>query len=214
MKARRMTLLAVLAIAGVQANADVYSWVVWDTPGAGVVTGTINSSNGPVGVTVTGPFVSVLTNYPSYNPASTWADGVLVDNAPDNTSIVRIIDPSTFKIEFDTSVKDLAFTVWSVGQGGNTVTYSFDQNLTFVAGGPSVEFGGISITTTATTLSGTEGSGTVLFEDTFSQLNFSTDPAENWHGFNLGLKYEQPVPEPATFAGLALGALALRRRRK
>jgi len=214
MKARYLTLGVALGVLGATAHADVYSWVQWNSPVGNTVTGSISTSNGPVGVTVTGPFFQVLTNYPSWTPTTSYADGTIIDNAPDNTSIVQILTTGSFNVSFNTTVKDLAFSVWSVGQGGLPVTYAFDKNLTFVVGGPGAEFGGGSITTTATTLTGVEGNGSVLFEDSLSVLNFEVQNAENWHGFNLGLKYEQPVPEPATMATLALGAAALLRRRR
>lgn len=215
MQARGLVSLAI-AVAGVTvSHAALYSWVSWNAPSGGTVTGTIATSVGNVGVTVTGPFFQVLTSYPSWTPATSWKDGSIVDNAPNNTSIVGINSVGTYSVTFDRPVVDLAFSVWSVGRGGLPVTYSFDKSLSFVAGGPSAEYGGGSITTGASSLTGTEGNGTVLFAGPLTSLGFTTSPAEHWHGFNLGLKNAQPVPEPMTLI-LGAGALAagIRRRRR
>lgn len=218
MKIRRPLLIATLALGASSAFAAPYSWVNWSSWTNGVTaSGTINTSNGPVGVTVTGAFVELRTNYPTWTPVTSWKDGSIIDNAQDNSSIVRLINPVTITVSFDRAVSDLAFSVWSVGQAGNAVTYSFDHTLSYVAGGPSAEYGGQSITTTATTLTGEEGNGTVLFRGPLTSLTFSTNPAENWHGFNLGLKTAQPVPEPFTMvlgvAALAVGATRRRAKR-
>lgn len=215
MKGRTLLSLAALAVGGSLASAAPYSWVNWTSWTNGVsATGTISTSNGLVGVTVTGAFNAILTNYPSWTPTATWADGTVVDNAPNNTSLVKLISATSLNITFDRAVTDLAFSVWSVGQSGNAVTYSFDQNLTFVSGGASSEYGGGSISTGANSLTGAEGNGTVLFSGPITQLNLATNPAENYHGFNLGLKTAQPVPEPVTMVlGVAALAVGARRRR-
>jgi hypothetical protein len=208
-----LTLSAVALIAS-SAFADPFSWVQWNAPSGNVVTGSIATSNGPVGVTLTGNFDSILTNYPSWTPASSFADGVIIDNAPDNTSLVKVIGPTAFTLTFDSVVENLAFSVWSVGQNNQAITYTFDQDLTFVAGGPGTEFGGQSITTTTNTLTGIEGNGTVLFANPMTSMIFSTDPSENYHGFNIGLQTAQAVPEPFTMVGIGIAALALRKRKK
>ena len=209
---KKILTLGVLALVATSAFADPYSWVQWNAPSGNVVTGSIATSNGPVGVTLTGNFDSVLTNYPTWTPASSYADGVIIDNAPDNTSLVKVIGPTAFTLAFDTVVENLAFSVWSVGQPNQAITYTFDHDLSLVAGGPGTEFGGQSITTTTNTLTGIEGNGTVLFADAMTSLVFSTDPAENYHGFNIGLQTAQAVPEPFTMAGLGIAALAFRKR--
>ena len=194
------------------AMADPYSWVTWTGVVGNQAFGTINTVGGSVGVTLTGPFASVDSNYPSWTPAATWADGLMVDNAPDVHNIVHIDTTGSFSLTFSQSVNNLAFSVWSVGQHGLPVTYSFDHNLQFVAGGASAEYGGQSITTTANTLTGEEGNGTVLFGDSVSTLNFDVQNNENWHGFTVGLP--TAVPEPASMVALGIGAIASIRRRR
>src|SRR5262249_11332945 len=62
-----------------QATADSISWNTWTSDSAGSMT------VGSTSVTVTfstDNFHTNIANYPSWTPASTWADGVVVNNAP------------------------------------------------------------------------------------------------------------------------------------
>ncbi len=208
--------IPVLIAAGLSAGAFAapYSWVTWNAPQGQTVTGTIPIDGGTVGVTLTGPFESVVQNYPSWNPATTWADGSIIDNAPDVHNIVQIQTTGDFTLTFSQQVSDLAFSVWSLGGGSEVVTYAFDHDLSFIAGGPSAEFGGTSITTTANSLSGAEANGTVLFAGPLTSLSWNVDKPENWHGFSLGLQSAQPAPEPLSIVALSLGLAALARKRR
>ena len=62
-----------------------------------------------------------------------------------------------------------------------------------------------------TNLIGNEFSGTIRFNGTFNSLTFSTNPAENWHGFTYGIRtterIEPTVPEPSTVFLVAMSAL-------
>lgn len=205
---------AVLIVPAAHAFADPFSWVNWTSVSGTTATGTILTTNGNIGVTLNGPFATVLTGYPSWTPATSYADGSIIDNAPDNGSLVKINSVGDYTLTFDQAVDNLAFSVWSVGQGGNAVSYTFDHNLSFVAGDPGAEYAGQSITTTANTLTGEEGNGTVLFSGPLTSLSWHVDPAEDYHGFTIGLKNAQPVPEPASMAILGIGVGALLRRRR
>ena len=216
-KMKKILIASFLAV-GLSAigSAATYSWVDWDTPSSGSVTGSFATDEGTVGVTLTGPFTSITSNFPSWTPTATWADGTIIDNAPDNGTMVRIDGTGTFTLAFDRAVSDLAMSFWSVGRTNTPVSYTFDETPSFVVGGASAEFGGSAITVSGNTVEGREGNGSVLFADTgtISSLTFTVSPAEVYHGINLGLQYDQPVPEPTTMVLASAGALALLRRRR
>src|SRR6185369_4325465 len=68
--------LASLILAGSAsvASAAVVTWNTWDSPATG--------SAGPINVTYSGPALSLVLSYPGYGLPGTFADGVIVNNAP------------------------------------------------------------------------------------------------------------------------------------
>jgi hypothetical protein len=196
--------------------ADQYSWVQWSgVDGSGVLQGTIATDAGTVNVSLSGGFDGLMPSYPSWTPTSTWADGTIINNAPDSNAIVHMSNPSSYTLSFSQAVENLALAAWSVGQNGDTVAFTFDHNFSLIAGGPSAEYMGQSIVQTASKqFTGEEGNGTVLFGDTLNTLNFATTNYENWYGISVGLDNHQAVPEPASMCVLGLGVVGLIKRRK
>ncbi len=218
---RKLALLSFAVVGASVAHAgDTYSWIKWTSYNSNGATGVISTSNGDTNVTLTGPVNNLLSSYPSWSPFTSYrGDGSVIANAPyegqpaADHQIIQIVTTGDYSLSFDIPVDHLAFSVWSLGQGAKPVRYTFDQDLSFVAGGPGAEYGGQSITTGPNWLEGAEGNGTVLFDGPFSVLNWNINNPESWHGFSVGLKTEQSVPEPASMAVLALGVAGLVRRR-
>lgn len=203
---------AVVAVA----QASPFSWIQWTSATAGVATGTITTSNGVTNATLTGQFNALVLGYPSWGPASTWADGSIIDNTVNSNGIIQMDNEATFNLHFDRPVDHFALAAWSVGSPGINVTYTFDHNLQIVAGGPSNEYGGSPLIAVGSNgFTGHEGNGSVLFNDQFTDLNWTIKGAEFWHGFSVGLKTSQlPVPEPTSMVLLATGVAALLRKRR
>ena len=63
---------------------------------------------------------------------------------------------------------------------------------------------------------GREYNGVLSFVGSFSSISFSTNPGENWHGFNFASEKLSSVSEPTSLAlfGLGLIGLAASRKRK
>jgi hypothetical protein len=182
------------------ASAAVVTWNTWDS--------TTTGTAGPVNVTYAGPAVSLWLNYPSYTPTATFADGVIVSNAPlPSNNILQIMGGSsaTQTLTFSQAVVNPVFAIWSLGQGNGPASFEFDQTPTFISGGASAEYGGGPINVLGNVVSGEEVNGTVQFKGTFTSLTWTNPQFENWYGFNVGFQSVAPVPEPATWFMMILG---------
>ena len=204
----------VLALSASAASAAAVTWTTWDTTSSGTA--------GPIAVTFNSPAVNIYHGYPSYGPASTFADGVVVNNEPSSSNNILQLtggNSTTQTLTFSQAVVNPVFAIWSLGQGGGPASFVFDQTPTFVSGGPSNEYGGGPIMVTGNTVGGAEGNGTVEFLGTFSSLTWTNPQYEYWYGFDVGFQSVAAVPEASTWAMLmlgfaGLGAMAYRRRNK
>ncbi|EAQ34012.1 hypothetical protein NB311A_10208 [Nitrobacter sp. Nb-311A] len=193
-----------LASAASAASAAVVTWTTWDSTSSGTAA--------PITVTYSGPAAELVTNYPSYTPSATFADGGLVDNAPVAANgILKIFggNTSTQTLTFSQAVVNPVFAIWSLGQPGIDASFVFNQTPTFVSGGPNAEYGGVPITVTGNTVSGMEANGTVMFMGTFTSLSWTNPVFENWYGFNVGFQSVAAVPETSTWIMLILGFCGL-----
>jgi hypothetical protein len=207
-----------LALAA-SAQAAPIDWNTWTS----TASGTISTAGGPVGVGFSGPAISVMPNYPSYTPTSTFADGTVVGNAPTPANNIMQLFGGTDALNtvtFATPVVNPVMAIWSLGAGGVDAQFAFtNATPVFVSGGPSAEYGGSAISVVGNTVFGAEGNGTVQFIGTFTSISWTNPVFENWYGFDVGIAgVANPVPEPATYAlmaaGLgAMGWIARRRRR-
>jgi hypothetical protein len=192
--------VAALAFASAPASAATITWNTW--------TSTSTGTDGSITTTYVGPAVELRTNYPSYTPTTTFADGAIVNNAPlPSNNILRIIGGSSAvqTLTFSQAVVNPVFAIWSLGQNGIDASFNFNQMPTFVAGGPSAEYAGSSIIVAGNTVHGQEVNGTVEFIGTFTSLSWTNPVPEDWYGFNVGFASVAPVPEPSTWAMMVLG---------
>ncbi len=210
---------AALAASGL-GHAATIDWNTWSSNSAG----SISTASGPISVTYSGEMSGQYADYPSWGPSATFADGTIVANAPVAANgIVRLIGGGggaavVDTVTFSQAVVNPVFSIWSLGQGGDTASFHFiGATPVFVAGGPGAEYGGSSITVSGNDVLGTEGDGTVQFIGTFTSLSWTNPVAEDWYGFDVGVAgVAAAVPEPGSMgmlvAGLTLTGLAIRRR--
>jgi hypothetical protein len=220
------------------ASAAIVYWTDWTSatvgsPTGGSAAGTITTPGGPITVTYSGEVTSETTvngtsssGYPSWLPASTYADGTVVQDAPTFRDIIAQNGgqgTGVNTITFSQPILDPVMAIWSLGSGSDDANYTFSgsEPFTIIAGGPSDEYGGSSIVPNggADSVTGLEGNGTLQFIGTYSEITFTNSNFENWYGFTLGVDGIAPpppsVPEPASIAllGLGLAALGAIRRR-
>ena len=209
--------LVLVLLSGTCAFANTMSWNTWTSSTAGSI--------GGVGTTFSsgGSYDNFVNLFPSYTPTSTYADGMIVSNAPTNhNNILQLAggNNNLNTLQFSTPVVNPVMVIWSLGSVQRTASFNFNETPTFVAGGPSAEYGGSSITVVGNNVYGAEGNGTVEFKGTYSEISWTNPVWESWYGFNVGIQgvaSNNPVPEPGTFfliaAGLcSLAAFGLRRR--
>jgi hypothetical protein len=216
MKLHSLALAAALCAGAAQAAP--IDWNTWSSNSAG----TISTTSGPIGVTYAGPALAVVNSYPSYTPTSTFADGVIVNNAPVAANGILQITGGNSAVQtltFSQAVVDPVMAIWSLGQGGVNAHFDFiGATPIFVAGGPSAEYGGSAISVIGNSVFGIEGNGTVQFKGTYTSLSWTNPVYEYWYGFDVGVAgVAGAVPEPETYAlmlaGLAATGLVARRRR-
>jgi PEP-CTERM motif len=215
--------LGVCIASALPASADTIAWTNWTsvTPGSpGTGTGTIGS----ITVTYSGQTSALLTDYPSWTPTSSYIGGVVGNAPPATNNSIQLEGGVTYteSITFSSPVVDPILAIWSLGAAGTPASFDFtaSEPFTVVAGGPSAEYGGSSITTSGNNIDGSEGNGVVQFNGTFSTITFTTPGYEDYYAFTVGedatlTSGTSPVPEPGTLSllGLGLSALPLARRK-
>ena len=208
-----LMLIAALGFSGA-ANAAQVFWTNW---GDRTALGTIS----PLGVTVSysGEVQSLISNYPSWEPVSTFSGGT-VDNAPPQSGgIIQLFGGTSTvdTITFSTPVVNPVMAIWSLGAVGAQASFVFNGNepFTIQSGGPSNEYGGSSITASGNTVYSNEGSGTIQFQGTYSQLTWTNPQNEVWYGFTVGAPAAVPIPAAAWLFGSGLlGLIGVARRKK
>ncbi len=215
---RFSAIAATVLLAATPQIASAQSWTWWSSADASGVYGNIGSTN----VTFLGSYAdyenSATAPIDYWQPNGAYTQGGLI--GPTNPGLIRFRNNGGFgTITFSAPVLNPYVAFNSVGQGGLPVTYDFLGSAFTVlsnnnAGG--AYWGAGSYSSTGTVLTGNEFSGVAQFSGVYNSLSFRTS-AENWHGITVGVGNTNVVPEPSTYALMAVGmagiaAFARRRR--
>ena len=187
----------------------------------GTAAGVINTGSNTINVSYAGQVgsnsvVNGVGGNTSWLPASTFSGGT-ISNGPapnrDNITLTGGTATGVNTITFSSAVVDPVMAIWSLGAGGAPASFVFlpTEPFTIQSGGPSVEFGGSSITAAGNTVNGIEGNGTIRFSGTFTQISWTNPQFEFYYAFTVGADATtaSPVPEPETYATLGTGLLAM-----
>ncbi len=217
--------VAAAALLATPAIAAQVNWADWNsgTAGAnGVATGVFNTIDGPVDISYSGEIAFIQTgagtNY--FNPGAPFISA-LVDNAPTAAEMIALSTATSKTLTFSKPVDNLFFAVVSLNGNG----YQFNQDFEIVSTGcgywgcgglARVDLGNGQYQANST---GGEPHGVIRFTGAVSSITWTSLSNEYWNGFTVGTYgvAPPPIPEPSTWALMALGlagvAAAARRRR-
>ncbi|HRJ26845.1 MAG TPA: PEP-CTERM sorting domain-containing protein [Fimbriimonadaceae bacterium] len=199
--------------------AQTYAWTDWTsatTGQSGVAAGSLQWGSSSVNVSYSGEILFANTNGGSnyWLPTAIYTSAA-VPNSPLSPDGIFLQGGwgVTQRITFSQPVMNPALTILSLGRPTIECRYVFNQPFNIASQGQGY-WGGTSnsLVKSGNTLIGTEGHGTIVFPGLHTSLTWTAPYQESWHGFQVGAM--RAVPEPATMSALALGCIALARRKK
>jgi len=222
--ATSIVFLTLTFLVSTDASADTISWTNWTAFVAGNLTGTaagIINAGTTIDVSYLGQVgansvVNDVGGNTSWLPASTFSGGS-VSNGPspnrDNITLNGGTGTGVNTVSFSVPVIDPVMAIWSLGAGGTPASFVFTavEPFTIQSGGPSVEFGGSSITAAGNVVNGVEGNGTIRFIGTFNQISWTNPQFEFYYAFTVGAAgaATPAIPEPNTYITLITGLLMM-----
>jgi len=223
---RRCALIATLAtllVAALPAFGATYRYVDWTiaNPAQGTAAGTITLQDGST-VDVTfkayqpdgspgqlyGAQTSGGTNY--WTPTSTYT-GAEVSNAPNTTDIIQLAGAQTYVITLSQGIPNPIMAIVSLGKPGAPMIYKFTAFTAYkiLSQGPGFFGSGSLFSVNSNRLQGTEGNGTIELQGANSTIGWSTEDAEVWNGFTLGVRVDDASPQPGAPSAQTTAATAI-----
>src|SRR5215469_6767104 len=134
---------AVALFSAGSAHAGVIDWATWTSGPTGTMAGGVTA-------TYTGAYQSVVADYPSWKPSSSYIGGIVGNAPPQSGGIIQLVGGNSDvinTIHFNTPVVNPVMAIWSLGQAGSAASFDFTSTepFTILAGGPSSEYGGSNL---------------------------------------------------------------------
>ncbi|MDH5445156.1 MAG: PEP-CTERM sorting domain-containing protein [Gammaproteobacteria bacterium] len=211
----RKLLITCLFLSAASAHAAVIEWTDWKSAVIGqMAIGAIGSTTVTYGGHLTFAQTGSGTNYWTENGSpAPYTGNTVVDNVPTPAEMLAISGTGYHQIVFSEAILNPVMAIVSMGQPSIGVSYDFDTDFDVLGGGVGYWSGangglpGAYFENDATdTLTGYEFHGVIQFNGLIEQINWTSSPNENWHGFTFGKVIDSTsVPEPTSLALLAVG---------
>jgi hypothetical protein len=215
---------ACLASAGLAQAAPVIwaDWISGTAGPSGSATGTFATPT-PITISYSGEIQFIQTTPSTYyytgNPSPYVS--AAVDNAPPLSDIIALSRASSKTLSFSVPIDNLFFAVVSLNGNG----YEFDEDFTIMTTSSTCGYWGCGSLSKQDMgngkfrLIGTgEPHNVIRFNRAVSSITWTSLTNENWNGFTVGTYgvAPPPIPEPGTYAlmALGLGAVGLVARRR
>lgn len=174
-----------------QAYSSIINWMQWNQIAPGIPGSAIGTNSAAaLSMAYSGELESLISNYISWQPTTTYTGGDVSNPPPFDGGAIQLFGGFgvTNTITFSKPVVDPVMAIWSLGDRTNASEFVFltTGTITIESGGPSLEFGGQSITQTNNTIYGNEGNGTIEFHGSYTQISWFNPDYEDSYGFTIG----------------------------